>query len=298
MASARVLVVSNFTIDLIEERSRIGGPGYYCCRALTELGAECYALGHVSEEYRGLVLGVLNLYGIRALEIPSRAMPIFTIDKGRAAAVRGESPKIDLALVEAHAKTVRADIVVFSPVMGEIGSEDVKNFRRGFQGLTALDIQGLVRRKLNDEIGLVWSHEVEEAVAEVDLVHGNINEFAFSRDEIEVVKRLRDISTVAPRTVIFASIDHRGSYAIRSGEVYLLRPPDISPVDDVGAGDIMLSVAALYMHRGLGWLEAAAIGVAAAALKVENAYRDVWLREEEVRAYSEIVLSRAIPVNI
>ncbi|MEM1682690.1 MAG: PfkB family carbohydrate kinase [Ignisphaera sp.] len=277
------------TLDKVGERLKVGGSGYYGGRALaTYLDVETYVLTNVDENYRGLVLGLLNSYGIKVFEIKSNDMPIFIISSGKAVEFQGTSSKISKEIIESYLKVGGSSIVIIAPIMREIDIDSIyilEDFSRSTINVVALDIQGFVRNVVDNRITCEWIEDLELILRYVDIVHGNIKEFCFAKEELMVVKNIKELSTTLD-TAFLVSLDARGTYLVYSGEIFYIPSLSVNTVDDVGAGDVLLAVASYYRARNESILSSSVKGVIAASLKVENAYRD-WFDRETIESIAQ-----------
>lgn len=282
----RVLIIGNVTLDEIGDRIRVGGTGYYGGRALAQyLDAEVYVATNISEIYKGLIKGVLESHGIKIIETGYNSTPVFIIRNGKAVGFKGESPKINLLSLEPYIKIYRFDVVILGPILNEINLNELNVLDSWSPKVAALDIQGIVRRVNNHgEIELVWNENMEEKLQKIDIVHGNAKEFCFSKDINLLLKRVKEWS-LSTKTLYLVSLDEKGLYMIKNGEILYIKPPPINVVDEVGAGDILLSVTAYYMAKGLTPFEATFRGVAAAVLKIENAYKE-WFDKDLLESFA------------
>jgi hypothetical protein len=287
----RILIVGNITVDEIGDRVRVGGTGYYGGRALAEyFGEEVYVATHVDERLRGLIKGTLDTYGVRVIELSSSSTPVFIIENGRAVGFKGGSPRIRLADLEPYTRIYGFDVAILGPILQEVDLNELNAVTSwGFKVLS-LDIQGVVREVVGTSLRLRWSKELEKALEHLDVVHGNIREFCFSEDREHVLKAVKEWSSTV-RTLFLVSIDEKGLYTIHRGEVLHTKPPQVNIVDEVGAGDVLLAVASYYMAKGLDPLTSALRGMAAAVLKVENAYRD-WFTVEMIEQISKELVAQ------
>ncbi|MEM0490547.1 MAG: PfkB family carbohydrate kinase [Ignisphaera sp.] len=277
------------TLDKVGERLKVGGSGYYGGRALaTYLDVETYVLTNVDKNYRGLVLGLLNSYGIKVFEIKSNGMPIFIISSGKAVEFQGTSSKISKEIIESYLKVGGFSIVIIAPIMREIDIDSIyilEDFSRSTINVVALDIQGFVRNVVDNRITCEWIEDLELILKYVDIVHGNIKEFCFAKEELMVVKNIKELSTTLD-TAFLVSLDARGTYLVYSGEIFYIPSLSVNTVDDVGAGDVLLAVASYYRARNESILSSSVKGVIAASLKVENAYRD-WFDRETIESIAQ-----------
>ncbi|MEM4682068.1 MAG: PfkB family carbohydrate kinase [Ignisphaera sp.] len=277
------------TLDKVGERLKVGGSGYYGGRALaTYLDVETYVLTNVDENYRGLVLGLLNSYGIKVFEIKSNGMPIFIISSGKAIEFQGTSSEISKEIIESYLKVGGFSIVIIAPIMREIDIDSIyilEDFSRSTINVVALDIQGFVRNVVDNRITCEWIEDLELILRYVDIVHGNIKEFCFAKEELMVVKNIKELSTTLD-TAFLVSLDARGTYLVYSGEIFYIPSLSVNTVDDVGAGDVLLAVASYYRARNESILSSSVKGVIAASLKVENAYRD-WFDRETIESIAQ-----------
>jgi sugar/nucleoside kinase (ribokinase family) len=296
-AVMRILIAGNVTVDEISGRVRVGGTGYYGGRALAEcFGEEVYVATHVDESLRGLIIGTLNTYGVRVIELSNSATPIFIIENGKAVGFKGKSPKIRFADLEPYTKIYRFDAIILGPILQEIDLNELGIAVSWGYRVISLDIQGVVREVIDTSLKLKWSKYLEKAFEYLDIVHGNIREFCFSEDLQHVLKTVKEWSS-AMKTLFLVSLDEKGLYMIRRGEVLYTKPPQINTVDEVGAGDILLATTSYYMAKGLDPLTSALRGMAAAILKIENAYRD-WFTAQQVEQISKELVAQTQAVAI
>lgn len=279
----RALFIGNITLDVFDGKLRVGGPGFYGGRALSDnLCVETYVLSNVDEVHRGLILGIMNIYGIRILEIEAKEMPIFVIRGGKAVEFHGISHRISQQVVESYLRAYRFDIVILAPIMKELDIDVVGIARRYTNKVLSIDIQGFVRTLAGDNIVCSWVKVLEDALVYADVVHGNIAEFCFAISERDVIKRIVDLSSTC-KTLFLVSLDYRGSYAIHQREVFYIPSLPVAVVDDVGAGDVLLATTSYFIARNESTIDASVKGVIAASLKVENAYKS-WFDIETIEA--------------
>ncbi|MEL9940397.1 MAG: PfkB family carbohydrate kinase [Ignisphaera sp.] len=293
----KTLIVGNITIDEVGDRIRVGGTGYYGGRALAEyLDAEVYVATNIGEAYKGLVKSVLESHGIKVIEIGYSSTPVFVIRDGKAVSFKGESPRISLSNLEPYARIYRFDVVILGPIFREIDLNEIDQILSWGSKVVALDIQGLVRSVADGELKLVWDYSIEEKLRKIDIVHGNVKEFCFSDDIKNVLGKAREWSSTT-KTIYLISLDERGLYIVANNEILYVRPPPTNPVDEVGAGDILLSVTAYYIAKGFNTIESVLRGVAAATLKIENAYRE-WFDRNSLESLAKELERFVEGVNI
>ncbi len=293
----KAVFIGNITIDDIDGRYRVGGSGYYGGRALAEyLNVEVYIATHIADTVRGLIRGILDLYGIKVIELGADNTPIFIISNGKAVGFRGASPTIDIEAVKMYTKMYRFDIVYITPIMNEILEHQIAYVKEFNSKVTAIDIQGFVRERYDDAIKCVWKWGSEEVLLNVDIVHGNIKEFCFTDREADIIKHVKDLSS-ASKTVFLVSLDYRGLYLVSNGEALYIPSLSVKSIDDVGAGDILLAVTGYFKAMDMNTLESVARGVVAAALKTENAYKE-WFNRELLEMYSRELIESVRRVDI
>jgi len=291
----RAIFIGNITVDEVGERYRVGGSGYYGGRALAYLGIDVYVATHIAEEYRGMIKGIANTFGINIIELSNNGTPIFVIERGKAVRFKGVSPKIMFRDIEVFLKSYNFNIILFTPIMNELDSDiiDIANYKKD---VVSLDIQGFVRIYSDDSIKLQWRNDLFEIFPYIDIVHGNISEFCFYRDAKEILKTMKEFS-MSINTAFLISNDDKGTYLVYRGEVLHIPPPTIEPVDDVGAGDILLAITSLYRAEGMDILSSTIRGVAAASLKVMNAYKE-WFDRNLIDMYSKEIEDRVNPIEL
>ncbi|MCC6016791.1 MAG: PfkB family carbohydrate kinase [Desulfurococcaceae archaeon] len=292
----KALLVGNLTIDIIEGSVyRVGGTGFYGGRALAEgFGVKVYVLSNVDKSYRSLVTDTMSSYGIEVIDIESESMPLFIIVKGKAREFKGASPTIPINLVKDYIESLNPEIILLVPIMRELDIDAISIVRQHFKGVLSIDIQGFVRAVKNSMILCVWSEDLEKSLVLVDVVHGNISEFCFSDDEMFILRKVMNMSTTC-NTLYLVSLDQRGTYAIHKGEIFYIPPLSITPLDDVGAGDILLAITSYYMAKGEDVLQATVKGVIAASLKVANAYTKWFNRNDIESRYAEHMNKVRVP---
>ncbi|NPA97582.1 MAG: hypothetical protein GXO32_08285 [Crenarchaeota archaeon] len=284
----RALFVGNLTIDVLDNRVRVGGSGFYGGVALSEyLGVETYVLSSASEKYGPLFRSVLSTYGIKLLEVKCHSVATFRIS-GRKMWILDSGCCIPKSSIDTSISVVRPDILLLTPVFKELAISDSLEVLSSFNGVKAVDLQGFVRERLDSRLACVWREQLKDVVMNSTVVHGNIKEFCIGADAADVMRWLRDYSKRCS-ALILASLDEKGCYAAYRGRVYLVPAPPTSAIDDVGAGDILTAVAAYYLAQGVTPLEAACRGVAAASLKVENPY-SAWFDRESIDTVSKSLL--------
>lgn len=293
----KALFIGNITIDDLNGQYRVGGSGYYGGRALAEyLDTEVHVATHISDNFRGLIKGVLDLYGIKVIELGANATPIFIISNGRAVGFKGSSPLIDIEVLEWYIKIHRFDMIYITPIMNEVSEQQISRIKEFKPKVVAMDIQGFVRERYDEAIKCLWKWDSEETLLNADIVHGNIREFCFSDNEAEVLKHTKSISTIG-RTSFLVSLDYRGLYLVHNNEILYIPSLSVKTVDDVGAGDILLAVSGYFKAMGMGVVESVVRGVAAAALKTENAYRE-WFSKELLDRYGSELIELIKTINI
>lgn len=293
----KALFVGNLTIDIIENVYRVGGSGFYGGRALAEgFEIEVHILTNVSKRYRDIVLKTLTIYGVKVIEIESEIMPLFAISKGKAKEFYGGSPMIPINAIENHIKSLNPEIVLMTPIMNELDPDSISVVRQWFKGILSVDIQGFVRTLSNKEIRCAWVKGLEEKMVLADIVHGNLEEFCFTSSEIDVLKRIVDLSTVS-RATYLVSLDQRGTYAVHKGEAFYIPALPVKPVDDVGAGDVLLATASYYRAIGEHIVKAIVKAVVAASLKVGNAYTR-WFKVDDIESIYRELMEKIKVVNI
>lgn len=279
----RALLIGNMTIDVLDSGIRVGGSVFYGGRALAEyLGIETYALSHIDKEHRELMINTLSRYGIKIIELKAESVPMFIIKNGKAVKFQGLSQKIPMETIERLIKLLKFDIVMLVPIMGELDIKTIELLKNYTSSTISLDIQGLVRTKINNRIACQWDKMLESALIHTDLVHGNIAEYCFSNDENVVLKYFVELSSSC-NTAFLISLDSNGTFLVFKGEAFHIPALTVKNVDDVGAGDILLAVTSYFKACGEPILQAAVKGVIAASLKVGNAY-GVWFNNDMINS--------------
>ncbi|MEM1644308.1 MAG: PfkB family carbohydrate kinase [Ignisphaera sp.] len=294
----KALFIGNLTLDIFGNNLRVGGPGFYGGRALSEgFNVEVYVLTNVDVDYRGLILGTANIYGIKILEIENKGMPMFRISGGKAVEFNGISHKITNYVIESSIKIVGFDIVILAPIMNEVDVDAITIIKDNTSSLLSADIQGFVRSMNNDKIICAWNKDLEEKLLLLDVVHGNIIEYCFTDNEKMMLKSISDLSSTC-KTLFLVSLDQRGTYAIHRGEIIYVPSLPVNAVDDVGAGDILLAVTSYYRAMNNSVVDAVVKGVIAASLKVENAYKMKWFDPEFIETMYDEHVKKIKVINI
>ena len=290
------LFIGNLTIDIVGNRCRVGGSGFYGGVALSEyLGVETHVYTTVDDVYEPMIKSVLAMYGIRMWSSRCCETTTFEIVENKAYRIAKRGCVLRLEEVEAIFDVVKPSMIFVTPVAREISLEDAINLVEILKHRTktiSIDIQGFVRSISED--GLIrcrWEPQLRELLVKATVVHGNESEFCLENSLEELIS----ISKLSPVTILM-SLDSRGCIVVRNGKALRIPAPHVNPVDEVGAGDVLTAVTSYYIALGLDPIEAAARGVAAASLKVENSYGR-WFDEDSIQKLSRYILRYSQPLN-
>ncbi len=290
----RVLFIGNITIDLIDGyRVRIGGSGFYGGIALSEyLGSSVHVLSSVDDAHGPMIRSALESYGIKLLKKLCTDVTTFVIEGGKAKSILKKGCVLEEEEALMALNLVKPDILLITPVINEVSIELAKNLLNSFRGTKALDIQGFVREPSTNGLACSWKEGLEELLGISTVVHGNLSEFCIGKN---IIQWLSDVTSTSD-SVILASRDALGCYVAYRGEVYSIPAPPVNAVDDIGAGDVLTAVTSYYIHKGLNPLDASCRGVAAASLKVENAYSS-WFDLESIESIARSLSRYVVTIS-
>lgn len=276
----KCLIIGNLTLDKISETNilRIGGPGLYGGLALYMLGCETHVVTSMNQKYRKMFRELDDKIIIH--EYSCDSIPLFIIKEGRAYGLETYGCRIEQDYIEDVIKSVKPDILLFSPVYNEIDISQLKNYRGKFKAVS-LDIQGLTRKLVNNQLRNIWDQKIFGIMDFFDIIHGNIREMCFASDIKEILRKLKMIS-FNTLTALQVSMDEKGLYLLYNGEILYFPPIKTNVHDDVGAGDILLAVTSYYLAIGYNIAKATQYGLAAVLLKISSK-DSKWFNEEKIR---------------
>ncbi len=301
----KALIIGNLTIDIVDGSTRLGGPGLYGGIALRQLGDEVYVYSSISREYLDKVKRALDTHKINLVGSECSSMPTFIIRGGKVRGLEKQGCSIDVDNVVQIIDTIKPDIIILSPVLGEIDVNTISKIsihaHRSNVKVVSLDIQGLVRRLIDNTIVCSWSDDIWHVLQYVDVVHGNIQEFCFSDNEKNILRiAFNELKMRRSSSTLLLSLDRYGCYLVNYVENKILHvpAPPVNVVDDVGAGDVMTAVTSHYIAKGFDIINATVRGVIAASLKVENAHRDRWFDNDVIERLSPNILKSIRILNL
>jgi len=264
----KCLVIGNFTVDDLNGYLNKGGSSYYSSWSLAQLGCNVHVLTSISEKYRELYRELYSVINIWEYSCPSN--PVFVIKNDKAIALKERGCRISLNKVIEVYSIVKPDLLLFTPVFNEVEfNEDFLNRVLKDSIVTGLEIHGLTRDIVDSEIVNKWSDDLFNIFKYFKIVHGNIYEYCFSNNFIEIISVLRDYST-KHGTCFQISMDEAGLYLIDRGIVYYFKPANTHIVSKIGAGDVLLAVSSFYMSRRYNCLESTIRGFIASNYKMAS----------------------------
>ncbi len=294
MAAYDLVAVGNPVYDVIETPfvKSIGrvlsGCSFNVAFTAKRLGMKEVALiGRIGEDFQERLFNTLKRIGLCFIKAgdakETTGFKLKYLDRGdRELEVLGFSGKI---LMEAIPQEVfDAKAVVVGPVLGEVGVEIPKAFRkRG--SMVFLDPQGYLRRIRNGVVEYYSNPEALEACCESHLVKPNELEAKLLSGLDEPIKAA---ATIHKKTgaVTALTLAERGSVIVDGEKAIVVPAYPAHLVDPTGAGDVYLGALVYYLCKGLFLEDASSYASAIASMKVEGlaAYFKLDLEEVDRRA--------------
>jgi len=214
---------------------------------------------------------------------------IFVIKGGRAVRIENKGCILSCEELDNLLDEVKPEIIIFAPVLNEINECMVRLVKdKEYVKVKTLDLQGFTRKVSdNGEISYRWSNEYNRIFNYVDLIHGNYYEYKSISSTYGLGSTLYSIKSLSERVSagLALSIGGLGLYLLYRGEAYYVPALKVDVADEVGAGDVFLSISSYYMVSN-NLLDSVVYGVIAGSLKVTNAYKSWFSREDLDRIHS------------
>ncbi len=218
------LVIGHVTEDVTPAGPRLGGTVTFSSLTARALGLR---VGIITSAGPSTSLGILD--GIQLLNVPSPKSTGF--ENSRTSAGRKQLLKQSAARIALdHVPEVwrRTSIVHLAPVAQELGPESANPFSPSLLGITP---QGWMRKW--DAAGHVKACEWKSAHVLLPLAGAVV----MSREDVEGNEELME-SMAHETRVLVVTEDASGSVVYWNGDRRRFRAPEVTVVDDVGAGDI------------------------------------------------------------
>lgn len=182
MLYLRVLVVGGPTLDIVvvggERTVRYGGPGTYVSAAASVLGLdiEVYILGEVGWRTLGSLRVIGELDGLwTGMYFPWVEGLIFEhVYRGinRISSMIGTTTTLPSPLILKTLEKIRPDVVILSPVYGEITIETPSLLYHNYNECIFFDIQGLHRRGLARGLPPIVASFIHASDREAEGIYG------------------------------------------------------------------------------------------------------------------------------
>lgn len=284
-------VVGNLTVDVIENKIRGGGPGYYMGIALSLLEEKVYLVGNIGRDYPRKELEELKKLRVNLKTLnwtdKSTSFKIEYSNESRSLKVlcRGEKIKLDFRRVDSKG------IIVYSPVLREVEVYQVdkcKKLKREY----AIDIQGFSRKISRSKVVNFWNPSISKVIEGSYLVHLGIEEATMiSKDPLKVLNKILDHNL--HYTAITLGV--KGSIVGSRNEAYVIPPLKIFRGDPTGAGDVYTGVLLAYLLKGEKLEVAGAKATVAAGLKIKR-NKIPWYTVKELELGSLKVLEKTVKI--
>lgn len=162
------------------------------------------------------------------------------------------------------------DTAILEPVYHEVTYSLVKRVRR-LAKVVALDLQGLVRFKREDGSIVLSKNELSyDIVAESDIIHATYEELnAFTGYE-DFYKSMNKVARLYSDKIWLITKGDNLIWMIHEGKIIPYDPPKIEPVDETGAGDVLLSAFTIKYVETLDPYEALEYAKKVVAFKIMN----------------------------
>jgi len=265
--------------------------------ALAKLGEQVRLIGAVGDDYTEKFIADLSRFGIEYEIIPSQETAGFSLvyydDFGnRTLSLLGRAANIG-SIDPSFYDSSKA--VLIGPILGEVSFENIREIRKGFDGLFFCDPQGLLRGADNN--GRIYHEKVggiEEVLGYFDIVkpnelEGEILTGIDCREDPYGAARI--IKSWGPRVVI-VTLAELGSLIYDGHEFIDIAPYEVDLVDATGSGDVyMAGFTFEYLKTGGDLRRAGCFASATSSIMIEYVGPDFFLDEQMVRVRQEKLLN-------
>ncbi len=268
-----VQAIGHVTVDRIETRDgflqRAGGTAIYFPLALARLGGDVGVLTRMAAEDETALLAETREAGIdvvcaaspKTTEFENRYLPENRDRRvQRVGAVALPFAPQDVAGLEAR-------LFHLGPLTYEDMSVDFIEAVAD-RGRVSLDVQGLVRRIVRGSVEAVDWPDKQRGLAQVAIVKADEYEAEVLTGESDPRAAARRLASWGPEEVLVTRAGD-GVVVCHAGEVHgVASIPAPDPIDPTGCGDTFMAGYLFSRLRGVGPVDAARFGAAAATLKL------------------------------
>ncbi|QIW23034.1 hypothetical protein EWF20_01915 [Sulfolobus sp. S-194] len=230
----KILIVGNFTIDLISEKEQIGGPPLYSGFAIYKLGGEAYILSVLGKDFSHQIPNFLRIYKIIDDNNTVKFKHLFQNNSRKLILLSKTNNKINFKSLVINNYF---DGILINPVCNEVNLENIN-----VNVPIAVDIQGFIRTcKINEEISYSSTSLPPNPLYTV--FHSNIEELNSSGLSVE------DLFKLGFKELLI-SYDEEGFelYTINNRKYF--KPTQIGAYR-TGTGDILLASYFYYRLNNL-----------------------------------------------
>lgn len=263
------LMIGHLTQDILPNGFSLGGTAAFAALTAKALGMRVGIVTAWGEEIPTKIFD-----GIPIINYPtekSTTFKNFITEQGRRQTITQVAPEINLNLIPEVWHT--APIVHLGPVAQEVAPNLVRNFPDAFLGITP---QGWLRSW--DREGNVSATEWPEASFVLSRASAAVLSFDdVSRDE----HRIEEFAIHARVLAITEAAD--GARLYWHGDIRRFRPPQVTVVDDTGAGDIFAAAFFVRLNMTRDPWEAARFATQLAAFSVTRRGLDSIPTPEEIQ---------------
>jgi len=207
----KISVFGTITEDIVKKKGRIvertlGGAPFFFCEAGKEFGVEIYPVSTVGRADINLLKDYQNVNPIGLKEV-DRTTRIIVSRSTRAARVENIPERVDVS--DLPPEVFAVDVVAVSTLSDEYDAEKIISKAResATEPITALDVQGLLRKTLSEGVILrdedkFFSEKARSVLAKVDVLKCNEYESEVIDRSTDVKQRAKNISKLGPSLVI------------------------------------------------------------------------------------------------
>lgn len=265
--------------------------------ALAKMGEKVRLIGAIADDYKDHFTGAMRQLEIDCDIIPSEETGGFSLiyydDFGnRTLSLLGRAADIG-ALNPSRYRDSKA--ILIGPILGEVSFDEIRNIRKGFDGLFFCDPQGLIRGAKED--GEIYHEKVagiQEILSEFDIVkpnelEGHILTGLDCRDNPYDAARV--IHSWGPKIVV-VTLAELGSVIYDGSQFIDIPPYGVDLIDSTGAGDTyMAGFTFEYLKSGGDLKKAGCYASCTSSVMVENSGPDFSMTEAMIRARQEQLLA-------
>ena len=273
----RGAIIGHLVIDYVVRHGKVkrslGGSAAYCSFALKRYGIDVSIISKVGPDFPEEYLIFLSRNGIDIsnVKLCKRRSTSFKLvylnDKRTLFLLNICEPILE---VDLPSDVSEYDFIHIGSVVGEVPLCTIKELKKKFNGLIALDIQGYIRSFEKGKVINSPTNETFEVLKYVDILHADLNEamaLCSEKDLNKLINRILDFKI----KISLITMGSEGSLVISKEGIYevpIAKPKRV--VDLTGAGDVYTAIFIAHYMLTNNIKEAAIMASSAASYLIED----------------------------